>query len=324
MKTYLNTDTGLLTLAPGATTGIAKISAKRGDLFLLEVVPSGTITGATGVFAAKSTYSGDPVALASSWDAPETESTGYLFTIDLNTTDLNALFTSEIADVTLLAEITWSLAGAIRSTQTLSLVVARDVWRGDEADPTAASDFKATQAEAEAGTDNAKWMSPLRTAQGIAAWVSGHASAVCSAINATVAPAWANVSGKPTIIPDAAGSIAEDGKQYARQDGAWAEVAAGGSTAPEVIASTSSVKFGAAAGTGITKVLPATPAAGDKAKYYITLTGSSKTFDRDAAILLPSDSGLTLPKTFTSTKTYIVLFEFNGTSWMLVSLVGGY
>ena len=67
MKTYLNTDTGLLTLAPGSTTGITKLSAKRGDTFLLEVVPSGTIAGAAGVLAAKSTYSGDPVALAPSW-----------------------------------------------------------------------------------------------------------------------------------------------------------------------------------------------------------------------------------------------------------------
>jgi hypothetical protein len=90
------------------------------------------------------------------------------------------------------------------------------------------------------------------------------------------------------------------------------------------IASESSVKFGLTVGGEITNALPATPTAGERAKYYITLTGSSLTFSLDAAILLPSDSGMTLPKTFTSAKTYVVLFEFNGTSWMLVSLVGGY
>ena len=137
MKTYLNTDTGLLTLAPGSTTGITKLSAKRGDTFLLEVVPSGTIAGAAGVLAAKSTYSGDPVALAPSWTSPTTEGAGYVFSLDLNTTELNALFTGETAEVTLLAEITWTLDGAIRSTQTLSMVVARDVWRGDEPTPSA-------------------------------------------------------------------------------------------------------------------------------------------------------------------------------------------
>ena len=137
MKTYLNTDTGLLTLAPGSTTGITKLSAKRGDTFLLEVVPSGTIAGAAGVLAAKSTYSGDPVALAPSWTSPTTEGAGYVFSLDLNTTELNALFTGETAEVTLLAEITWTLDGAIRSTQTFSLAVARDVWRGDEPTPSA-------------------------------------------------------------------------------------------------------------------------------------------------------------------------------------------
>ena len=137
MKTYLNTDTGLLTLAPGSTTGITKLAAKRGDLFSLEVVPSGTISGAAGVLAAKSTYSGDPVALAPSWTSPTTEGAGYVFSLNLNTTELNALFTGETAEVTLLAEITWTLDGAIRSTQTLSMVVARDVWRGDEPTPSA-------------------------------------------------------------------------------------------------------------------------------------------------------------------------------------------
>jgi hypothetical protein len=137
MKTYLNTETGLLTLAAGATTGIRRMDAKRGDLFLLEVIPSGTITGATGVLAAKSTYSGNPVALASSWTAPTTEGAGYVFSINLNTTELNALFTGERAEVVLLMEITWTLAGVVRSTQTFSFVVARDLWRGDEATPSA-------------------------------------------------------------------------------------------------------------------------------------------------------------------------------------------
>ena len=135
MKTYLNTDTGLLTLAATATTGIAKLSAKRGDMFLLEVIPSAAIEGAAGKFCVKATYSGSPVALDTAWDAPVTENAGYLFSLDLNTTELNALFTSEIPEVSLLAEITWELDGAIHSTQTFSLVVARDVWTGDEGVP---------------------------------------------------------------------------------------------------------------------------------------------------------------------------------------------
>ena len=139
MKTYLNTDTGLLTATATATTGIKQIACKRGDLFSLQVVPSAAIEGATGVFAAKPTYGGDPVVLGASWAAPITEGAGYIFSLNLNTTALNALFTSELSEIPLLAEITWTLDGAIRSTQTFSLVVARDVWRGDEPTPTQAN-----------------------------------------------------------------------------------------------------------------------------------------------------------------------------------------
>jgi hypothetical protein len=123
-------------------------------------------------------------------------------------------------------------------------------------------------------------------------------------------------------LSDASGSVEEDGKQYARKDGAWVEVVAG-SSAPTALTPSANVKFGAAAGAGITDVLSAAPAAGDRAKYYIKPTGD-KTLDFDTAILKPTDSGLTLPKTMTSGKTYVVLMEFNGTAWMLVSLVGGY
>lgn len=93
--------------------------------------------------------------------------------------------------------------------------------------------------------------------------------------------------------------------------------------APTAINSASNVKFGLTVGGGVTHAFPASPSAGDRAKYYVTPTGS-KTLDFDAAILRPSDSGLSLPKTMTDGKTYIVLMEYNGTAWMLVSLVGGY
>ena len=135
MKTYLNTDTGILSAAATSSTGIQKLACKRGDTFLLEVVPSASIEGATGVFAAKATYSSDPAVLGSSWVAPETEGDGYLFSLDLNTEELLALFTGETAEVSLLAEITWTLDGAVRSSQTFSLVVARDVWVGAEPTP---------------------------------------------------------------------------------------------------------------------------------------------------------------------------------------------
>lgn len=113
-----------------------------------------------------------------------------------------------------------------------------------------------------------------------------------------------------------------DSKQYARKNGAWAEVVAGAAP-PTSLAPLANVKFGLTVGEAITHALPASPAAGDKAKYYIKPTGD-KTLDFATEILKPTDSGLTLPKTMTSGKTYVVLMEYNGTAWMLVSLVGGY
>ena len=96
------------------------------------------------------------------------------------------------------------------------------------------------------------------------------------------------------------------------------------SPTPTALTAIANVKFGAAAGAGITHVLPADPVAGDRAKYYVTASGGDRTLDFATAIKVPSDSALSLPKTMTSGKTYIVLMEHNGTNWMLVSLVGGY
>jgi hypothetical protein len=53
-------------------------------------------------------------------------------------------------------------------------------------------------------------------------------------------------------------------------------------------------------------------------------TGVSRTLTFDAAIVIPSDSGLTLPKALTAAKTYLAKLYYNGAAWELVTLVGGY
>ena len=121
-------------------------------------------------------------------------------------------------------------------------------------------------------------------------------------------------------IPDAP----SNSKQYARKDGAWVEVAAGGSTPPTAITALANVKFGAAAGSGITHILPASPATGQKAQYLVTASGADRSLNLDSAIRLPSDSALSLPKNMTSGKTYIAQFEYFGSFWGLTTLVGGY
>jgi hypothetical protein len=49
-----------------------------------------------------------------------------------------------------------------------------------------------------------------------------------------------------------------------------------------------------------------------------------RTLAFDAAILIPSDSGITFPKSLATSKTYKVKLEHNGTAWELQSLIGGY
>jgi hypothetical protein len=139
---YLNTDTGLLTATAGATSPVRRMDVKRGDLLELEVITSPALpAGATGLLVAKQKgiYSGDPVALDAAWEEPQTEGAGHRFALALSTAELDALFTAELAEVGLIAEITWTAAGKTRSTQTFDLIVARDVWRGDEALPSPAT-----------------------------------------------------------------------------------------------------------------------------------------------------------------------------------------
>jgi hypothetical protein len=95
-------------------------------------------------------------------------------------------------------------------------------------------------------------------------------------------------------------------------------------TIPTTITATAEVVFGPSAGGDVTHVLPATPAIGDRAKYYVLPSGGNRSLDLDPEILRPSDSAVSFPKTLTSGKHYIVLFERGPSAWWLVSLVGGY
>ena len=91
-------------------------------------------------------------------------------TLNLNTVPLEAAFASSPASISALLEIRWSVPGETTRTATLAVEVQNSVIIGTEGTPAAIPDGKATQAEAEAGTDNTKWMTPLRTKQAIASF----------------------------------------------------------------------------------------------------------------------------------------------------------
>ena len=55
-----------------------------------------------------------------------------------------------------------------------------------------------------------------------------------------------------------------------------------------------------------------------------SVAGVSRTLALDAAIVVPSDSEITFPKTLDDGGTYVLRLYHNGTAWWLVTLVGGY
>jgi len=77
--------------------------------------------------------------------------------------------------------------------------------------------------------------------------------------------------------------------------------------------------------TGDMTISPPTNAvAGMTWEGWVTCDGTARNLSFDAAILIPSDSAFTSPKTLTISKTYIVTMKYNGTNWLLVGIIGGY
>jgi hypothetical protein len=109
-------------------------------------------------------------ALKTTFSAPNflALATGPAPTLDLNTVPLENAFATGAAALPALIEVRWLVPGETLRTATLSAEVQNSVILGAEGTPQAMPDGKATQAEAEAGSDNDKWMTPLRTAQAVA------------------------------------------------------------------------------------------------------------------------------------------------------------
>jgi hypothetical protein len=69
---------------------------------------------------------------------------------------------------------------------------------------------------------------------------------------------------------------------------------------------------------------PTNPVEGARLELWLTASGANRSLDVDPAIVLPSESAVSFPKTLTSGQTYALMLRYNGSAWWLVSLVGGY
>jgi hypothetical protein len=205
MKLFLDLKARRFVKSAASNVALSTLHLKRRDQVPLEIVyvannaVTTAPTGTTTAVGLKAKFS-DANFLA--YAAPGTN------TLNLNTTAVEAAFATNPASLPALLEVRWSAPGEALRTATLQVELQNSVIIGTEGTPAAALDLKATQAEAEAGTDNAKWMTPLRTAQAIAVQ--------SSKVHISAAPPSPVVNG--TIWIDTASYRA-----HVLQTGVWAE-----------------------------------------------------------------------------------------------------
>lgn len=179
MRLYIDTDTRNFLLSATSPGVVKSISYKRRDTDLIELqfIRDGVVqelSGTTARFGLKPAgdYDAPFLSTGTFTKSGTGTSTRYLLDLNLNTTELAAAFTAADEPETLaaMAEVEWSSGTNVFSSVTLPVVISNDVIRGDEGAPASAplfyissnTDFRATQAQAQAATDNNTWMSPLR------------------------------------------------------------------------------------------------------------------------------------------------------------------
>ncbi len=166
MKLFIDTKKRELIKSAASNVALDRLVLKRRDFVPLEYIfvengAAVAMPAGTAIICALKLSFTDPNFLAlASGESPA---------LNLNTVPLEASFLSGKASLPALLEVRWTVPGEVTRTATLKAEVQNSVILGTEGTPQAMPDGKASQAEAEAGTDNEKWMTPLRTAQAIEA-----------------------------------------------------------------------------------------------------------------------------------------------------------
>jgi len=171
MKLYLATDTWNLANTAGGSSTLT-INAKAGCMLDLQIIPDVDLAeGATGVLTCKpkSNYSSTVIARDLAWTEITTGDGGYLFQLDLNTSDALALFSGTSDSVALMADITITAGGEVHKTQTFSIVLGQPVSTTDDGSPTEVPNLKAVLADAFDPTDDTHWTTQAKVAQAISA-----------------------------------------------------------------------------------------------------------------------------------------------------------
>jgi hypothetical protein len=200
MRIYLDLDTRKL--MSSTVRPLSKLEFKRRDNDSIELVflRTGEVQElAAGTLArlgikADADYDSDFLSLTTLTQSGTGASTVYSGELNLNTTAIATAFAAEPVTLAAMLEVEWTSGSVVSSSLTLPVVLLNDVIRGDEGEPveipifytSATSDLKATQAQAEAGADNAAWMTPLRTAQAISATRATYGEAIAGENNSKI------------------------------------------------------------------------------------------------------------------------------------------
>jgi hypothetical protein len=181
MRLFLDIDTREFLQSPSFPRALTTLALKRRDTDLIELqflrdrVVQELPTGTTIRLGLKpdAAYTAEFLASGTFTKSGTGTATKYLLDLNLNTVTLNTAFaaaTPEPVTLAAMLEVEWASGTTISSSLTLPVTIANDVIRGNEGTPAtlplfytaSTSDFKATQAQAEAGTSNETWMTPLR------------------------------------------------------------------------------------------------------------------------------------------------------------------
>jgi hypothetical protein len=203
MRIYLDLDTRRILISPTRPATRLEFKRRDNDAFEVQFLRAGAVqelpagTSARVGLKATNDFAGDFLATDTLEKSGAGSETIYSGDFNLNTVALEALFPDEPASITAMLEVEWTTGAQVGSSLTLPVIVYNDVIRGDEGEPaelpifytSETPDFLATQSEAETGTNNTKWMSPLRTAQAIAA---------------LAATDWESIATKPETFPPSA------------------------------------------------------------------------------------------------------------------------
>jgi hypothetical protein len=297
MDIYINTSTGLLVQSATNRQNVSSLRFKRGDssnirVFFLDGVSTTPVelpSGTTGKFGLKETGKYDDGFVVSdlSWvlEDSDPDNIHYVFSPNFNTTQLNDLLGVGAGED--VASVT--LMGEIEWVTAGAISSSVTFKAVVDNDVIRGTEGVPTDADPAYPLPNAI---ELKANKGVA---NGYAAL--------------DASGKVPLaqLPDLSGSTYDVGNV----SGNVALNRANGE------------KQKAAATGNITIQVPTGGSEDDLIRLKILASGANRNLSFHANIEIPSDSGISLPKTLTAGKTYRLILAKGSTKWALVSLVGG-